>query len=94
MQKIIFVFLLFLNVMIQYQMWFGENGLKDYWHLKSVIKNQIQINSVLQKRNNDLASAITSFSSLDELVELKARRQFNLIKPGEVIVLIPTNAAK
>jgi cell division protein FtsB len=92
MQKIIFIFLLFLNLMIQYQMWFGANGLQDYWHLKFVIKKQIQINAVLQKRNNDLASSITSFSSLDELVELKARRQFNLIKPGEVIILIPSKS--
>lgn len=91
MQKIIFGFLVFLNLFIQYQMWFGANGLKDYWRLKAVIKQQIQINTMLQKRNNDLASSITSFSSLDELVELKARRQFNLIKPGEIMVFISEN---
>ena len=89
MQKLIFCFLVVLNLLLQYQMWFGANGLHDSWRLKAVIKQQIQINNMLQKRNNDLSSSITSFSSLDELVELKARREFNLIKPGEVMVFIP-----
>lgn len=88
MQKVIFGFLILLHLFVQYQMWFGANGLRDYWHLKTVIKQQVQINNMLQKRNNDLASSITSFSSLDEVVELKARKQFNLIKPGEIIILI------
>ena len=55
-----------------------------------MIKRQIKLNEDLQKHNNDLSSL--SLSSVDHLSELKARMQFNLMKPNEIMFLITDDA--
>jgi len=91
MQKILFVFFLFLIGVFQFQLRFGKGGYTDDNHIKQGILNQTAINQELKSRNNQMVIKISSLKGSSDAIEARARSELNLVRHNEVLVLLPGN---
>ncbi len=89
--KIALIFIAFIVLLLlQYQLWFGENGYTDKRKLKKdiieqqqLVDKQLEANRILQEDVRDLKSGL-------EAVEEHARLDLGLIKAGETFIQIST----
>lgn len=86
--KPIIIVLASLFVMLQYKLWFQEDGVKEVWNLQQSIASQTLINTQLTQRNTVLAAEVTDLKSGQSAIEERARIDLNMIKPGEVFYQI------
>ncbi|KAF7772099.1 cell division protein FtsB [Pseudoalteromonas citrea] len=77
-----------LAAFIQYQLWFGHNGLKDYIRLKDAVTAHQQVNAKLEKRNKLLKADIEDLKLGLEGVEERARHELGMIKPNETFIRV------
>lgn len=76
--------LLVLLVFLQYRLWIGEGSLEEVAALKADIKAQsVQIEE-LRSRNEDLRVEVKNLQDGLEAIEARARRDYGMIKDGEV----------
>ncbi|MBE0365284.1 cell division protein FtsB [Pseudoalteromonas ulvae UL12] len=75
--------LICLLVFIQYKLWFGHNGVKDYTRLKLAVNEHQQVNEDLLKRNKLLKADVDDLKIGLDGIEERARNELGLIKPGE-----------
>jgi cell division protein FtsB len=82
--KWIFVLLLGLLLILQYQLWLGDKGFIASHRLKQKIE-KVEVSAVkLQKKNESLMDKIKRLKTDPELVEGYARQDLGMIKKGEV----------
>lgn len=91
MQKIIFIALLALIGLFQFELWSGAGGIDDGQKLIEDIHKQKQINQQFQERNDLVADKIEELKGSRELIEARARFELNLIKPNEVLIKLSTD---
>lgn len=91
MQKILFILLLATIGLFQYELWFGRGGIYDSTQLSHNINKQIELNQKLQNRNDSVVEHLQELKGSSEMMEARARRELNLIKPNELLVLLPNN---
>lgn len=89
MQKLLFLALCAVVALFQYELWFGRGGIYDSNRLKNTITQQIKINQELQNRNDEVIDHLQELKGSPELMEARARRELNLVKPNETLVLLP-----
>ncbi|RTL11028.1 MAG: cell division protein FtsB [Neisseriaceae bacterium] len=89
MQKLLFLALCAVVALFQYELWFGRGGIYDSNRLKNTIAQQIKINQELQNRNDGVIDHLQELKGSPELMEARARRELNLVKPNETLVLLP-----
>lgn len=77
-----------LAAFIQYQLWFGHNGLQDYTRLKSAVEAHQKLNAKLTKRNKLLKADIEDLKLGLEGVEERARHELGMIKPNETFIRV------
>ncbi|RUO36354.1 cell division protein FtsB [Aliidiomarina sanyensis] len=70
-------------LMLQYRIWFGQNGLQDLRELRQEVARQAQANESLQQRNQLLAADIDDLRTALEAVEERARNELGLVRPDE-----------
>ncbi len=80
--------LLALLVSLQYKLWFGHNGVRDYTRLRTAVAGHTEANHELQKRNKLLKADIEDLKLGLEGVEERARNELGMIKPGETFYRI------
>lgn len=73
-----------LLLVLQYQLWFGNGGVRDVWRLTQTGAAQERENEVLQQRNDALEAEVRDLKSGLEAVEERARRELGMIRDGEV----------
>lgn len=76
--------LLGLLALTQYLLWFGEDGINDYWELKQQVIAQRRENQRLHERNQALAAEVADLKSGLDAVEARARMELGMVKPDEV----------
>ena len=81
--KLILGALVMLLVLLQYEFWFSEGGIRTVWHLKSAIAKQESINAALVRKNAQLAADISHLKNGQSAVESRARNELGMIKKGE-----------
>ncbi len=86
--------LVILLVALQYQLWFGHNGVKDYTKLQLAVSALTSDNENLVLRNNRLKADIQDLKLGIEGVEERARNELGLIKPGETFFRVKLNKEK
>lgn len=91
MQKILFIFFLFLIGMFQFQLRYGKGGYMDDNHIRQEISNQTAIDQELKTRNNQMVLKISSLKGSSDAIEARARNELNLVKRNEILVLLPGN---
>lgn len=71
------------------QLLHGHGGYADDERVKHQIAKQKQINSDLKERNSMMEMKIAGLKGSTDSIEARSRNELNLIKPGEVLVLLP-----
>ena len=83
---IIILFVFFL--MIQFDIWFKDDGFYRVKELEQMIGSQVEENERLKLRNEQLEREIEELKSGTESIEEKARTDLGMIKEGEEFYLI------
>ena len=91
MQKILFLVLIGVIILFQYALWFGHGGIYDSNQLARSIYQQVQLNDNLQERNDNVLMKLEELKGSAELMEARARRELNLLKANETLIILPTN---
>jgi cell division protein FtsB len=82
--KIVFGALAILLLLLQYEFWFSDGGMKTVWQLQKSISTQAQKNTQLDKRNQVLIAEIKDLQSGNAAIEARARNDLGMVKKGEV----------
>lgn len=89
------LFLLCLLAYLQYQLWFGHNGVQDYTRLQQAVTEHTKANQQLIKRNKLLQADIKDLKIGLEGVEERARHELGMIKPDETFFrILPTQTTQ
>jgi len=91
MQKILFISLIAVFIVFYTQLQIGSGGYMDDKAVIAKIKAQQVINQGLIKRNRDVGIKITDLKGSNDALETRARYELNLIKPGEILVVLPND---
>lgn len=75
--------LLFLLLLLQGQLWFGQGSLPDLWRLQKAVEAQQAENDKLEERNAALAAEVRDLKSGLEAIEERARAELGMIREGE-----------
>ncbi len=73
--------------LFQYQLWFGENGLREKNALESRIQEQVAENESLKARNQELATAVSGLKDGFEGIEERARHDLGMVREGETFYM-------
>lgn len=82
--KMILGALIVLLVLLQYEFWFSDGGIKTVWQIQKRIEKQNKINEQLDKRNQLLISEINDLQNGNNAIEEHARNDLGMVKQGEV----------
>lgn len=82
--KMILGVLLVLLLLLQYELWFSDGGIKTVWQIQKSISVQAQKNDQLDKRNQALIAEIKDLQSGNAAIEARARNDLGMVKKDEV----------
>ncbi|MFT4926606.1 MAG: cell division protein FtsB [Phenylobacterium sp.] len=82
------LFLIIGLVLLQYRLWFGHNGVKDYYKHRAVVSRHIDVNQQLVKRNKLLVADVVDLKTGLEAIEERARHELGMIREGETFFRI------
>ena len=94
--RLLTILLVLLLCVLQYRLWFGRNGVRDYWHLQQQFEQASNRNTELQQRNALLHEEISDLKQGAEGIEERARNELGYIREGETFyrVIDPAQEAK
>ena len=87
MRHLLFIFAL-LIVVLQFQLWIGDNSVRTLNSLKDEVSQQKSINLALEERNKKLEIEIVDLKTGVEAIEERARSELGMIEKGEIFFLI------
>ena len=82
--KLILGALVILLVLLQYELWFSDGGMKTVFQMQKSISAQAKKNDQLDKRNQILIAEIKDLQSGNAAIEARARNDLGVVKQGEV----------
>ena len=88
MIRFFIIILIVFFLMIQFDIWFKDDGFYRVKELEQMIGNQVEENKRLKLRNEQLEREIDELKSGTESIEEKARTDLGMIKEGEEFYLI------
>jgi len=88
MIRFFIIILIVFFLMIQFDIWFKDDGFYRLKELEQMIGNQVEENERLKLRNKQLEREIEELKSGTESIEEKARTDLGMIKEGEEFYLI------
>ncbi len=77
-----------LLLLVNLQLWFGDNGMGRVLELSGLLRTQKAENEAARSRNERLASEVRDLEEGLEMVEEKARLELGMVKPDEILVQI------
>lgn len=80
----IIAFLLFLLVILQYDLWVGKGSIHEVRQLETAIQLQIKENLGLRERNDALQAEVIDLKDGLEAIEERARTELGMIREDEV----------
>lgn len=86
--KLLFAFIVFVIVTLQYQLWLGEDSIRALNMLEVDLDAQRQGNADLIERNRLVEIEVLDLKNGLEAVEERARSELGMIRKGEVFYLI------
>ena len=88
MIRFFIIILIVFFLMIQFDIWFRDDGFYRVKELEQMIGSQVEENERLKLRNEQLEREIEELKSGTESIEEKARTDLGMIKEGEEFYLI------
>ena len=90
--KIFLSFLVAAFVLLQYQLWVDEDGMRKVLHFKQRVEAQKEINQNLYERNEVLAAEVEDLKSGYSAIEERARMDLGMIREGETFIQVIDHA--
>jgi cell division protein FtsB len=81
-------FLIIGLVLLQYRLWFGYNGIKDYYKHTEMVVLHHGVNQQLVKRNRLLVADVNDLKTGMAAIEERARNELGMIRQGETFFRI------
>ncbi len=78
--------------LFQFQLWFGENGLRQQAELQARIEQQMLENAKLEARNQQLIGAVAGLKDGAEGLEERARYDLGMVREGETFYMVIDDA--
>ncbi len=89
--KILAAILLFLFLLLQYDLWVGEGSMATVHHLQQAVQSQQQENAKLKQRNAALGAEVQDLKQGLEAVEERARSELGMIREGETFIQVTSD---
>jgi cell division protein FtsB len=86
--KILFGFLGFAFITLQYQLWLGEDSMRTLNRLELEVQAQRANNEELEQRNTLVEIEVLDLKNGLEAVEERARSELGMIEKGETFYLL------
>ena len=86
--KHLFLIFTVLIVVLQFQLWIGDNSVRTLNSLKGEVSLQKSINLALEERNRGLEIEVVDLKTGVEAIEERARLELGMIEEGETFFLI------
>ena len=86
--KILITSLAFACLLLQYQLWLGEDSVRTLNLLDVELQAQREVNTGMQQRNRILQIEVLDLKTGLEAVEERARSELGMIAEGETFYLI------
>ena len=86
--KILTTALAFAFLILQYQLWLGDNSVRELNMLEVELDAQRAVNQQFEQRNNILEIEVLDLKTGLEAVEERARSELGMIGEGETFYLI------
>ena len=86
--KILYPFLFFCLLVMQFQLWLGDDGVRTLNLLNEELVAQKDINTKLEERNRLLEIEVIDLKTGLEAVEERARSELGMIEEGETFYLL------
>ena len=84
----LFFILLFMFLVLQYRIWFGEGSLAQKVELTRKVEQQTLRNERLEERNRILAEEVDGLRNTPEAIEERARIDLGMVKEDETFFLV------
>lgn len=81
--KVLIAILIFLLLILQYKLWFGDGNMREVWQLETTIEAQKVENKKLRDRNLALEAEVKDLKQGLEAIEERARNELGMIKKDE-----------
>ncbi|MBM5811847.1 MAG: cell division protein FtsB [Gammaproteobacteria bacterium] len=81
--KILVGFLVALLVLLQYQLWLSDEGLREVWQLRQAVAVQQADNQVLLERNAQLKAEVADLKQGLTALEERARHDLGMVAVSE-----------
>lgn len=88
MSRFVILITALLLIFVQLRLWWGENGLLEYWHTKSQVIELETRNTLLYKRNSSLNAQVEDLKQGFAAVEERARYDLGMIGANETFYWI------
>ena len=86
--KVLIAILIFLLLILQFKLWFGDGNMRELWQLQSRIEEQETENQKLRDRNLALEAEVKDLKQGLEAIEERARNELGMIKKDETFYQI------
>lgn len=80
--------LIILIALVQWVLWFGNDGIIDLWESRQNLQALKLENSELEYRNNELKAEVIDLQTGLQAVEERARSELGLVKQDETFIQI------
>lgn len=77
-----------LVVLLQYKLWFTNDGVMQFQNLKIAVHNQAEENTVFAKQNQQILAEVKDLKYGHKAIEDHARKDLGMIKQDEVFYQI------
>ncbi len=81
--RAIVIFLIVALIGLQYKLWLGDGGIRQWIHMEKKLDAQEENNKKLVARNHALEADIEELKSGDQALEEQARYELGMVKEGE-----------
>lgn len=80
-------------VVLQYELWVSEDGLREVWRLEDQVRAQTDENERLATRNAELEAEVLDLKQGLSAVEERARSELGMVRPDETFFqVVPAEA--
>ena len=81
--KFVFAALLTAFLLLQYRLWASDEGIREVWHLRQAVENQVAENKVLAERNLQMKAEVNDLKHGYTALEERARNDLGMIEANE-----------
>lgn len=86
--KVFLLFLVSIFLLLQYQLWLDQNGVRKVVHLNKSVQQKQQANRELYERNEVLAAEVEDLKTGYNAIEERARTELGMIREGETFIQV------